>query len=54
MLTYALGRGVEPFDSAAVDRIAQKLARADYKFSSLIQGIVQSDPFQKRLEQKVE
>ena len=37
----------------AVDRIVQSLAAADYKFSALIQGIVESDPFQKRLELKV-
>jgi hypothetical protein len=45
---------VEPYDRPAVDRIVQSLAAADYKFSVLVQGIVQSDPFQKRLEQKVE
>jgi hypothetical protein len=54
MLTYALGRGLEPFDRPAVDHIVQSLSAADYKFSALVQGIVQSDPFQKRLEQKVE
>ncbi len=53
MLTYALGRGLEPFDHQAVDRIVQSLAAADYKFSALIHGIVESDPFQKRLELKV-
>jgi hypothetical protein len=54
MLTYALGRGLEPFDRGAVDRIVQSLAAADYKFSALVQGIVSSDPFQKRLEQKMD
>jgi hypothetical protein len=48
MLTYALGRGVEPFDKHAVDRIAQTLAANQYKLSTLILEIVNSDPFQKR------
>ncbi len=48
MLTYALGRGLEPYDGAAVERIVQSVSAADYKFSALVQGIVQSDPFQKR------
>jgi hypothetical protein len=54
MLTYALGRGLEPFDRPAVERIVQSLAADNYKFSALVQGIARSDPFQKRLEQKVE
>ncbi|HVX14660.1 MAG TPA: DUF1592 domain-containing protein [Pirellulales bacterium] len=48
MLTYALGRGLEPYDQCAVDDIAVGLAKHDYKFSALIHGIVASDPFQKR------
>ncbi|HET6882800.1 MAG TPA: DUF1592 domain-containing protein, partial [Pirellulales bacterium] len=48
MLTYALGRGLEPYDQCAVDDIAASLAQHDYKFSALIQAIVDSDPFQKR------
>lgn len=48
MLTYALGRGVEPSDSLYVDQITQALSEGQYKFSSLISAIIQSEPFQKR------
>jgi hypothetical protein len=48
MLTYALGRGLEYNDKCAVDEIAAALANDGYKFSTLTQRIVASDPFQKR------
>ena len=48
MLTYALGRGLEPFDRPTVKAITTSLARNDYRFSSLILGIVNSVPFQQR------
>jgi hypothetical protein len=48
MLTYALGRGLEEYDRCTVDRIASTLAVNHYRFSALVMGIVQSDPFQKR------
>jgi mono/diheme cytochrome c family protein len=45
MLTYALGRGLEPFDRCAVDKIIESLEQNDYRFSSLVIAITQSDPF---------
>jgi hypothetical protein len=48
MLTYALGRGVEPADMPVVRRIAKKAAQNDYRFASIILGIVESAPFQMR------
>lgn len=48
MLTYALGRGLEDFDQCAVDKIVERLIAANYRFSALVQGIVESDPFLKR------
>ncbi len=45
MLTYALGRGVEYYDLPSVRKIT-RAAAPDYKWSSLIVGIVQSVPFQ--------
>jgi mono/diheme cytochrome c family protein len=51
LLTYALGRHVEYFDMPAVRTIVRDAARQDYRFSSLITGIVKSVPFQmKRAE----
>ena len=48
LLTFALGRGVEPYDGPAVRRIVRRAEAADYRFSSLILGIVESAPFQMR------
>ena len=48
LLTYALGRGVESHDAPAVRRIIQEAAPSDYRWSSIIMGIVRSVPFQMR------
>jgi hypothetical protein len=48
MLTYALGRGIEPPDMPVVRRIVRKAAQNDYRFQSIITGIVESAPFQMR------
>jgi hypothetical protein len=48
MLTYALGRGLENYDTEAVDRIVEKLEKEDGKMSALLTGVVESVPFQKR------
>ncbi len=48
MLTYALGRGVEYSDRCTVKDIVAAVEEHDYRFSSLILAIVQSDAFQKR------
>jgi hypothetical protein len=48
LLTYGLGRGVEPFDMPAVRKIARDAAANDYRWSSLIMGVVNSTPFQMR------
>ena len=48
LLTYALGRGVEPFDMPAVRRIVRDAAPGDYRWSAIIMGVVNSVPFQMR------
>src|SRR5436305_10445486 len=48
LLTYALGRGLEPYDQRAVRAIASNVAAGDYRFSRLVLEIVQSAPFQMR------
>jgi hypothetical protein len=50
LLTYALGRGVEYFDEPVVRKIRRQAA-PDYRWSSLILGIVKSEPFQMRSRQ---
>jgi hypothetical protein len=48
LLTYALGRGLETYDVETVDRIVERLDQQNGRFSSLLLGIVESAPFQKR------
>jgi hypothetical protein len=48
LLTYALGRGLEYYDVETVDRIVERLDRANGRFSALLIGIIESAPFQKR------
>src|SRR5947207_3722266 len=48
LLTYALGRGVEPTDMPAIRKIIRNAASNDYRWSSLIIGVVTSVPFQMR------
>jgi hypothetical protein len=48
LLTYALGRGVEYYDAPAVRGILREAAPTDYRFASIILGIVKSAPFQMR------
>jgi hypothetical protein len=52
LLIYALGRGLEPDDDAAVKKIVKNGGADDYRFSSLILGIVKSEPFQKRRNER--
>jgi hypothetical protein len=48
LLTYALGRGLEPGDMPVVRGIVKKAAESDYRLSSIVMGIVESAPFQMR------
>ena len=52
MLTYGLGRGLEYYDMPTVRRIAMDASRTDYKFSSVVLGIVNSTPFRMRRVQE--
>ncbi len=47
LMIYALGRGLENYDRVSVKKIVARLGQNDYRFSSLISGIVESVPFQK-------
>jgi hypothetical protein len=48
LLTYALGRGPEYYDTHTVDTIVDRLEREEGKFSALLIGLIESAPFQKR------
>jgi len=48
LLTYATGRGVEYYDAPAIRRIVREARAKDFRVSSLILGVVESQPFQMR------
>jgi hypothetical protein len=48
LLTYAVNRGVEATDMPTVRHIVRDMGRDDYRFSSLVIGIVKSPAFQMR------
>jgi mono/diheme cytochrome c family protein len=50
LLTYAMGRATTPYDMPAVRSIVRAAGRNDYRFSSLVLGVVNSEPFQKRMK----
>lgn len=45
LLTYALGRGLEPFDRPTVSAITRRTREQGDRFSAIIEGIVLSDAF---------
>jgi mono/diheme cytochrome c family protein len=52
LLTFGLGRGVEYFDMPVIRRIVSAAEEDDYRFSSLVMGVVNSDPFQMRVKEE--
>ena len=48
LMTYGLGRGLEPYDRRPVMKIQESLEKNDDKFSTLVVEIVKSDPFRLR------
>jgi hypothetical protein len=48
LMTYALGRGLEYYDTESVDRVVASLEDDGGKFSTLLMGIIDSAPFQRQ------
>jgi hypothetical protein len=48
MLTFAIGRGVGYYDAPAVRKIVRDASAQDYRFSSIVVGLVNSMPFRMR------
>ncbi len=48
LLTYALGRSIGYRDMPTVREIVRRAAADDYRFESIVLGIVSSDAFRKR------
>jgi hypothetical protein len=49
LLMYSTGRNVQYYDAPAIRKVVRGAAPSNYKFSSLMVGIVKSAPFQMRL-----
>ena len=50
LLTYAVGRVLTPSDMPAVRAVVRHAAANDYRLSSLVAGVVRSEPFQMRVK----
>lgn len=48
LLTYAIGRGIEYYDSTTIDLLTARMEKNDGKLRELVHGIVESAPFQQR------
>jgi cytochrome c5 len=48
IMTYALGRGMQPYDRRALDQIQKSVVADGYRFQTLIHEVVMSLPFQSR------
>ncbi len=48
LLTYAIGRGLEPHDRPAVREIRRRVESDGYRFSALVAAVVDSVPFRMR------
>ena len=48
LMTYAMGRGVEYYDQPAIRKILRESSPSNYRWSSIVTGIVNSTPFQMR------
>lgn len=54
LMTYALGRVLEPHDLPAVRKIVANASTNDYRFSELVVGIARSVPFQMQIARAIE
>jgi hypothetical protein len=53
LLIYAVGRGTEYYDQPVVRQIVRNAAASDYRFSSLVLGVVTSEPFMRRATERL-
>jgi len=51
LMTYGLGRGTEYYDMPMVRSIVRQAARDNYRFSSFVLGVVNSEPFQMNMKE---
>ncbi|MES2477094.1 MAG: DUF1592 domain-containing protein [Verrucomicrobiota bacterium] len=48
LLTFAIGRGMEMYDATTIDQLTARLIESKGNLRDLIQGVIESAPFQKR------
>ena len=53
LLMYALTRNIQHYDQPTIRVIARESAGQNYTFASLVQGVVNSVPFQSRMAQSL-
>jgi hypothetical protein len=51
LMTYALGRSLDYHDMPTVRRIVREAAADNYRFKSIVLGVISSDAFRKREEE---
>jgi hypothetical protein len=51
LMTYGTGRALKYYDMPIVRQVVRDAAKNDYRFSSLVLGIVKSDPFQMKMKE---
>jgi cytochrome c5 len=54
LMTYAIGRGVEYYDMPAIRRIVRDAKKDNYKFSSIVMGIITAPEFQSSMAESVQ
>ena len=52
MMTYALGRGVEYYDMPGIRKIVRDARRDNYRFSSIVMGIINAPEFQSSMTEQ--
>jgi hypothetical protein len=52
LMTYATGRAVTAYDMPAIRKIIRDSANTDFRLSSLVLGVVKSEPFQMRAKDR--
>ncbi len=53
IMTYAIGRGMQPYDNRSLEQINKALAADNYRFQTLVFEVVKSLPFQSRRGEQV-
>jgi hypothetical protein len=46
LMTFAIGRGPEYYDTETIDRVVERLDQENGRFSALLMGLIESAPFQ--------